>query len=213
MAATMRDVSLRFGSRWALIHVDLAIEPGRTVLLTGENGAGKTTLLRILATALRPTRGELELFGQPARENLAALRRRVGLMTHQSYIYDDLSARENLDLVARLCGREPGSSAALLERVGLAPHADRRVRHFSAGMKRRLALARLLLRDPELVLLDEPFGQLDPEGVELVASVVRELRGRGTTMVISTHDIERGLALSDRRVSLSGGRVAAVEAA
>jgi heme exporter protein A len=209
MAAVVRDVSLRFGRRWALVHVDLAFESGRTVLLTGENGAGKTTLLRVLATALRPTRGAVELFGQPLHGNLATLRRRVGLMTHQSHIYDDLSARENLELVASLCGCDRARIPPLLERVALGPHAERRVRHFSAGMKRRLALARLLLRDPELVLLDEPFGQLDPEGVELVASVIRELRARGTTMVISTHDIERGLALSDRRVALSAGRVAA----
>src|SRR4051812_10902642 len=107
MAASLRDVSVRFGARWALVHVELQVPAGQTILLTGENGAGKTTLLRVLATALKPTRGHLELFGARATDDVAAARCRVGLVTHQSHIYEDLSARENLDLVARLTGRDP----------------------------------------------------------------------------------------------------------
>src|SRR5690606_10012853 len=144
------------------------IPAGRITLLTGPNGAGKTTLLRLLSTALTPTRGELRLFGQPAFPHPEPLRRRLALMTHHSHLYDDLSALENLQVVAQLTGRSTSAIPSLLERVGLGRDMHRPVRDYSAGMKRRLCLGRVLLREPELALLDEPFGQLDPAGVELM---------------------------------------------
>jgi heme exporter protein A len=199
-------VSKRYGSHWALVRLSLAIPAQSAVLLTGPNGAGKTTLLRLLATALKPTRGTLRLFGAPADEHLESVRARLGLVTHKSHLYDDLSAQENLQLVARLAPRVAANRIpALLERVGLGARAHSAVRTFSAGMQRRLCLARVLLREPELVLLDEPFSQLDPEGVALVAEIIGELKRRGVTLVLSTHDIDRGLALCDLHLHLERG--------
>lgn len=177
------------------------------ILLTGENGAGKTTLLRILATALRPSRGSLELFGMDAVTHQASLRGRLALMTHHHHLYEALSARENLELTVRLSGR--GALTAIpghLDEVGLAAVASLPVGTYSAGMKRRLGLAKLLLTAPELALLDEPFGQLDPGGVQLMEDVVRRLKARGATVVMSTHDIARGEALCDAHLRLAGGR-------
>jgi heme exporter protein A len=206
--ARMMEVSRRYGKRWALIRASLDIPSGSAMLLTGENGAGKTTMLRVLATALAPTRGRLELFGRAVQGNRDAVRARLGLMTHTSHLYEDLSARENLRLVSRF---QPSAKSSridgILERVGLLARADSPVRTFSAGMQRRLCMARILLRQPELLLLDEPFGQLDPAGVALVEEVICELKANGVTMVISTHDIERGEAICDLRVHLSQGRL------
>ena len=206
MVVGLDDVSVRYGSRWALARLSAEIRSGERVLLTGENGAGKTTLLRILSTIQKPTRGRLQLFGLDARQNLGEVRARLALITHQNHLYDDMTAWENLDLMARLSGACFEEGRRLLVRVGLEAHANRRVRHFSAGMKRRLCFARLLLRRPELVLLDEPFGQLDPQGVSLVESLIGEVKEMGATLIMSTHDLPRGLRLCDRHLTLAGGR-------
>jgi heme exporter protein A len=208
-AIRIKDLSKRYGQRWALIRLNLEIPTGRAVLLTGENGAGKTTLLRIIATALRPTHGRLEIFGDEAFQSLESIRTRIGLITHQSYLYDDLSAHENLVLAQRLTGRPDATERQnVLASLSLSAHADRPVRTFSAGMKRRLCVARMLLRQPDLVLLDEPFGQLDPGGVGLMENVIRTLREQKRTLVVATHDIERGRALCDWHLDLHAGRIA-----
>ena len=201
------DISQRFAGRWVLRNLSFQVPAAATVLLTGDNGAGKTTLLRILATALRPTRGSLSLWGSNALQHLAALRRRLALLTHQHHLYDALSARQNLALAVRLAGR--GSDPMLgdiLAHVGLSAHADAPVGAFSAGMKRRLALAKMLLSPPELALLDEPFGQLDTAGVQLMERVLRQLKDAGATVIMSTHDIERGKALCDTHLHLVAGK-------
>ena len=206
-AVRLQDVSLRFGTQWALIRLTAEFPLQKSVLLTGGNGAGKTTLLRVIATALRPTRGKLELFGVDARKDLAGVRSQLGLMTHGSHLYDDLTGLENLSIVASLTGR--GNQAGLgqlLERVGLAEHANRPVRAYSAGMKRRLIVARMLLREPRLALLDEPFGQLDPAGVALMRELIGELKGRGTTLIIATHLHDLARPLCDLHMDMTGGR-------
>ena len=207
MVVELRDVSQRFVNRWVLSHVHLRLQKGAAILLTGENGAGKTTLLRIMATALRPTRGVVRLFGEVVvPQQSETLRARLALITHQNYLYDNLSAIENLQLVARLTQRcDAGECLSRLAEVGLLAHAESPVRFFSAGMKRRLAFARLLLLRPELVFLDEPFGQLDPEGVRMVTALVKNMRAAETTLVMSTHDIERGHALCDEQLHLTLG--------
>lgn len=206
-AVTLEDVSLRLGRRWILSHLNFDIDAGRITLLTGENGAGKTSLLRLLATAVAPTRGYLRVWGQDCREP-AAIRERVGLVTHANHLYDDLSAQENLELVARFLRPRPSRAriVGLLERVGLADHAHRPVRPFSAGMKRRLCIARLMLKGADLILLDEPFGQLDVAGVALMEELIEELRAQGATLVVCTHQVERGLSISDRHLHLHNGQ-------
>lgn len=206
MAAIVCDnISQRFIQRWVLVRLSMQIDVGQRVLLTGENGAGKTTLLRICATALRPTRGQITLLGQPVWPAHRQIRTRLALMTHQHYFYENLSAQENLALVARLKGRSQKTVTQLLQRVGLAAAAHRMVVTFSAGMKRRLALARMLLVAPELVFLDEPLAQLDPNGQRLVEDVVAELAQQGCTMVISTHDIARVKPWCTHHLHLHGG--------
>jgi heme exporter protein A len=207
MVARLVDVSKRYGARWALARLSLDLPAGRAVLLTGENGAGKTTLLKVLATSIRPTFGTVNLFGVEAADHLDEVRAKVGLLTHQSHLYFDLTGRENLELTARLSSRPTSLVPALLDRCGMTAHADRPARIYSAGMKQRLALARTLLREPRLVLLDEPFSALDPSGVALMESVVRELVAGGATVVLSTHDVERGRALCDEHVELADGRL------
>lgn len=183
------------GSR-VLSDVSCEAAQGAQVLLTGANGAGKTTLLRTIATALRPQAGTLSLFGGHSRAALLAARPRLCLMTHQHYFYEPLSALENIALVGRLSGQgTPAALLPLLERVGLRKHAHRPVATFSAGMKRRLALARVQLLAPELVLVDEPFSQLDAEGVALMQEALQAMAARQTTVIMATHDIERGRAL------------------
>lgn len=193
------------GSR-VLSQVSASAAAGAQVLLTGDNGAGKTTLLRTIATALRPQAGVLTLFGGHSRAELIAARPRLCLMTHQHYFYEPLTAMQNLALVARLSTRASEAALAdLLEQVGLQRHGQRPVAGFSAGMKRRLALARVQLLAPELVLVDEPFSQLDGGGVALMQSALRNMAARGTTVIMATHDIERGLQLCHERWHLRAG--------
>lgn len=173
-------------------------------MVVGHNGAGKTTLVRVLSTALAPSRGTLELFGSPAGP---AARPRVGLLSHADGHYDDLTARENLDLALRLGSVRESDAGALLERVGLGGRGGDLVRSFSAGMRKRLAFARLLARSPELVLLDEPYAQLDPAGHAFVDGLLAEFRAAGRTVVVSTHQVARARDLCDEAVLLADGRV------
>ena len=205
-AVSLNDVSLRFGPRWALARLTFELPKNRTVLLTGPNGAGKTTLLRLLSTAVRPTLGKLAIFGKAAYPSPDAVRPHLGLVTHQNHLYEDLTARNNLRLIARLTGQPDRDVTPILERVGLDKDADRTVRHFSAGMKRRLCIGRLLLRGCDLALLDEPFAQLDPAGVTLVERLVEEMKADGMTVILSTHDVERGERACDIHLKLRGGR-------
>lgn len=206
----LADVSKRFGAQWALANVSLELDRPGVVLITGENGAGKTTLLKVIATAQRPTLGHVELLGRPVLPDLDAARRAIGVITHQAHLYFDLTPTENLALTARLVGRSPDTIPRLLERVGLASNAHRPVRQFSAGMKRRVSLACLLLRSPQVALLDEPFTQLDPEGVTLMEEVVRDLKKAETLVLMATHDLERGFALADAHLKMEGGRAVAL---
>ncbi len=207
-AFELHDVSKRYGRRWALARLTHALPRGRSLLLTGHNGSGKTTLLRLLATAMRPTAGRLVVLGLDAVTERDEIRRRVALLSHASFHYEDLSAEQNLSLLARLVG-EPDEAAAvtaLLDRVGLSRRSDSPVRQFSAGMRKRLAIARLLMKRPQIALLDEPFGELDPAGIAQMEGIIRELKEAGTTLVLATHLVEQGLALCEERLHLSDGR-------
>lgn len=204
-AIALEDLSVRLGKRWVLARLTAELPVGRSILVTGDNGAGKTTLLRVLATAIRPTRGKLKIFGLDSKQETTQIRRMVGLMSHGSHLYDDLTARQNLELVARLSGLSTDGIDQILEQVRLSEHAERLAVNFSAGMKRRLIIGRLLLRKPKLVLLDEPFGQLDVAGVELMTELVKTFQDAGATIVIATHLHQLGRSLCDMHFEMSGG--------
>ena len=166
---------------------------------------GKTTLLRVLATAIRADGGRAVVggFELARREEIRGI---SALLSHQSYLYESLTARENLDVVSRFCGARATSPAVVLERVGLSARAEDPVSTFSAGMRKRLSFARVLLQQPSIAFLDEPYGQLDPEGFGLVDEVVAELRSRDASVLIATHQVERVGRFANRTITLEAGR-------
>jgi heme exporter protein A len=213
MATPVIDASglgRRFASVMALADVGLTVAAGESVAVFGPNGAGKTTLLRLLATLLRPTAGELRLFGQSLRDGGLSARRRTGMLSHQSFLYPDLTPFENLEFYARMY-RVPAAATRvreLIDAVGLAGWAHQPVRTLSRGLEQRAALARALLHEPELLLLDEPFTGLDLDAGAMLCRRLCDARGRGATVLMTTHDLARGLELCDRGIILARGRVA-----
>jgi heme ABC exporter ATP-binding subunit CcmA len=199
----------RYGRRFALVDVSFETARGTSVMLAGRNGSGKSTLLRVLSTLLRADRGQLRLLGLDARTEADLVRRQTALLGHRTFFYEPLTALENLALWARLLGRD-AAGAALAERlaeVGLHERAHDPVSSFSAGMRQRLALARVLLKDAEVVLLDEPYGHLDPPGFRLVDGILERLRVQGRTVLMATHLLARGREHCDRALLLESGRL------
>ena len=210
-AIRLDGVARRFGHRWALRGVSLRADVGESIMLLGHNGSGKTTLLRILSTAIRPTRGRGAVFGHDLASNPDAARPLIAYMGHDAGLYGDLSAAENLRFAERMrrphdaAATREGRIAAILERVGLARHAGERTRGFSAGMKRRVALARVLLAEPRLLLLDEPYASFDTAGIELVNEIVRATSAAGGCVVVATHDPERSAEVATRALRMENG--------
>ncbi|MCU0622466.1 MAG: heme ABC exporter ATP-binding protein CcmA [Gemmatimonadaceae bacterium] len=207
-AVSLRGVAQRFGHRWAIRGVALEVPAGEVLAIVGHNGSGKSTLLRIVATALRPTRGRALVLGLDVTTAAAQLRERVALLTHDVALYGDLTAEENLRFAARMLGQRPTRAQldGVLERVGLRAVADERARTFSSGMQRRLSIARIFLRTPDVLLLDEPFNSLDADGVALVSDLVQQTRARGATVLLVAHDLQRGSVGADRLVAMADGR-------
>lgn len=193
--------------RWALRGVSLEVEPGEVVGIMGHNGSGKSTLLRVVSTALRPSAGEGWVFGKHLVREAVEVRSHIGFLAHSPGLYDDLTATENLIFAARMLGVPEGQIPAALERVGLAREANERVRGFSAGMQRRLALARMTLGSPGLLLLDEPYNNFDPQGIELVNEVIQDARRSGGAALVVLHDKRQGEGVLDRIVELGRGAV------
>jgi len=202
-------VCRRYGRRWALVNVSFAVHPGTVLMLTGRNGSGKSTLLRVLATAIRPDRGTARIGGLDIVDRRDEVRRRLALLSHATYHYEALTALDNLRISAGFLGRDASREAlrARLAEFALAERADDPVSTFSAGMRKRLALARTLLQDADVVLLDEPYAALDPPGFRLVDGVLERLRKRGSTVLMATHMLEHGAALCDEGVVLEEGRL------
>lgn len=203
------ELSRRYGDRWALAGVNLRLRPGRSLLVAGHNGAGKTTLLKLLATRLRPTSGSLTIAGRDASTEPLVARRQIAMLGQQNGLYLDLSALENLRVLARLRGGQPDRARCmqLLERVGLQGREHEVVRGFSAGMRKRLAFAAVLLQDAQLVLLDEPYGQLDPAGLVLVDAIVRDLLAQTRAVVVVTHMVQRAASFMHAGLVLDSGRM------
>src|SRR2546428_3338657 len=205
-AVRLSGVTRVFGVAPALVRVDLRVERGEVLLVRGPNGAGKSTLLRVMATALSPTYGSGSVLGFDLVAGREEIRRRIDLLGHRTRLYEDLTGRENLRFAAVLFGLETGSIDGALRRVGLTDVADERVRGYSQGMRQRVAVARALLRRPELLLLDEPYAGLDEGGKDVVDDAIRAARADGRTVVLATHDPSRGGAAT-RTVFMDGGRV------
>lgn len=175
----------------------------------GHNGSGKSTLLRVISTALRPSAGQGWVFGHHLLKDAVGVRRQIGFLAHAPGLYDDLTATENLIFAAGMFGIEESRIPAAIERVGLWGARDERVRGFSAGMQRRLALARLILGAPRLLLLDEPYNNFDAQGIELVNAVIQEARTNGGSALVVLHDRRQGEHVLDRIVELGRGVVVA----
>ncbi|MCK6570043.1 heme ABC exporter ATP-binding protein CcmA [Myxococcota bacterium] len=202
-----RKLGRLYDESYALVDVSVRFEAGTVTALLGPNGAGKSTLMGMLSTALRPSEGEVLYGGRAHDENDPWLRSCIGYLGHRPMLYGELSATENLDFFGRLHGVRPEATRHWLERVGLTRAADRPVSGFSRGMAQRLALARALMSSPSLLLLDEPFTGLDPEGVRLTKSLVAERRDAGATVVLVTHDLAVTDDLASQAVILRGGRL------
>jgi heme ABC exporter ATP-binding subunit CcmA len=199
----------RYDLRPVLRGVSYSLRPGQVLALLGPNGAGKTTLLRILATLCKPSAGWARVGPYNVVADAAEARRLVGYVGHQPAVYADLTGLENLLFFARMYGVTEREDRArlLLERVGLRAHAHDRVRTYSRGQVQRLALARGLLHDPQVLLLDEPDTGLDEEALSLLSDLLEERRVRGLATLFTTHQLERGLTLADEALVLVEGRL------
>ncbi len=206
-ALQLTGIARRFSRRWVLRGVSLRVQPGEAIALMGRNGSGKTTLLRIVSTALSPTRGNGQVFGHDLQKDGGSVRELVGVLGHAAGLYEDLTAMENLRFALRMAGLPADREAirGALAAVRLAGEENERVRNYSAGMRRRLALARLLLRPPRLLLLDEPYAAFDTDGIDLVNDFVRETIRAGGAAIISTHDLARALPVVGRVVRIVDG--------
>jgi heme exporter protein A len=200
----LEGLTRNYGERRALSDVSLSLAPGQTLVVFGPNGAGKTTLLRVLATLLRPHGGTVSVLGHTLPDDGWRLRGRVGLLAHEPLLYRELTPRENLLYHARLHGLPPGRVEQRIVEVGMGGRAEEPVRTLSRGMVQRVAIARATLHDPELLLLDEPYANLDPAAAELVSPLVGPVRLR--SRVVTSHDPAAGLAQADVVLGLRGGR-------
>ena len=198
-------VSKHFGAHVGVDDVSFDLESGETAVLFGANGAGKTTLIRMLASLSRPTGGEIAVGEESLAGGNASVRSRIGVVTHDTMLYEELTARENLRLHARLHGVDTDVCDELLETVGLADRGAERVSGFSHGMSKRVSLARALVHDPDFLLFDEPYTGLDQASLKRIADVLEDLDDR--TVLASTHDLARGFRLADRLLFLNDGRL------
>ena len=203
-AVEVHGLERDYGDRPALQGIDLRLEAGRTLAVLGANGAGKSTLLRVLATLLRPHRGEVRVLGERLPDGAVRVRGRIGYVGHEPLLYRDLTGRENLRFHARLHGVGAARADELLAATGMERRADQSVAELSKGMRQRLAVARALLADPPLLLLDEPRANLDPAAADLLEPLIG--RSSGRARVIVTHDLEAGVAESDLVLGLRAGR-------
>jgi heme ABC exporter ATP-binding subunit CcmA len=209
----VRGLQRSFGRARILRDIDISLEPGEALAVIGPNGAGKSTLLRLLAGLLRPDRGEVRVLGHPLRRGASDTRKAVGLLPHQSLLYDDLTVLENLVFAARLYGLDrPHETAwSALERGHLAQHGSALPRHLSRGLLQRVALARALLHSPRLILLDEPFTALDAAAGDRLRLELGARLGDGAGMIVVTHHLSDIWELATRVAVLTGGHWAAHE--
>ncbi|MBI3326544.1 MAG: heme ABC exporter ATP-binding protein CcmA [Nitrospinae bacterium] len=199
----------RFGPRPVLRGIDLTVKRGEFVVLFGPNGAGKSTLIRILCTLMRPSGGTAKVAGCDLAEDPDGVRLGIGLIGHSTHLYDDLTADENLRFYLRMRGASQVEQRTrdALQATGLERVAHGRVRTFSAGMKKRLCIARIIAHPPSVLFLDEPYSGLDAQGIEMLNRFLRSLKTEGCTLFMATHHREQGLATGDRALYLCSGQL------
>ncbi|NUO78900.1 heme ABC exporter ATP-binding protein CcmA [candidate division KSB1 bacterium] len=209
VAIDVENLVKSFGTFYALRGISLRVHAGECLTIFGPNGAGKTTFLRILSAISRPSSGDVRILGLTLKEKTLAIQRQLGVIGHQTFLYDDLTAAENLLFYARLYD-VPNPRARLeqlLAEVGLARRANDRVRAFSRGMQQRLAIARAMLHDPGILFLDEPYTGLDQHAAMMLTNWLQKLRSERRTILLVTHDLAQGLAMADRVAVFLQGQV------
>jgi len=211
-ALELRGVWKSYGDTQALRDVWLGVRRGLVLAVLGPNGAGKSTLLRVAGGIARPNRGDVRLDGRPLATD-PSVRRRVGFAGHLSFLYGHLTAEENLRFYAQLYGSDPERTLDQLDRFGLMPYRRRPVRTLSRGLVQRVSLARALLHDPQVVLLDEPFTGLDLDAARMFRETIADLRAGGRGVVMATHAWADAQELADEAVVLVSGRLALQETA
>jgi heme exporter protein A len=208
-AIEIRDLTKRYGYRQVLSGIDLCVKPGEFLVLFGPNGAGKSTLIRILCTLMRPSGGTARVAGYDIADDPDAVRANIGLIGHSTYLYEDLTAIENLRFYLRMHGVDAVDHriAEALKVTGLERAMDNRVRTFSTGMKKRLCIAKIVAHPPGVLFLDEPYSGLDEEGIRMLNHFLLTLKTEGRTVFMATHHREQGLATGDHALHLDGGRL------
>jgi ABC-type multidrug transport system ATPase subunit len=209
LAIEVEGLTKVFGATLALDAVDLSSGRGEVVALLGPNGAGKTTLLKLLSTALKPTAGGGRVLGVDLLAGRDPIRRRIGMISHNHHLYEELTAEENLHFAAVMRGleRDRNQIQKALAEVGLETQAAWKVRTYSTGMKRRLVIGKMILFDPELLFLDEPHNTLDQAAIALLNGYVASVRARGGSAVVATHNLSRAYDMADRFLLMRGGAV------
>ncbi len=205
----VEGVDKSFGARWALRSISFSVAQAEIVALVGPNGAGKTTLLRILATLTRPSSGQIYIGKIPLAQHANSARAAIGFVGHQTFMYDDLTAEENLRLYARLYDltNVAASVHQVAARVGIENRLKDVTRTLSRGLQQRLTLARMLLHEPAVFLLDEPYTGLDKIAADMLDEIMLGAKHEGRAVLFSTHDLERGLAVCDRALIVRSGRI------
>ncbi|WP_406657188.1 ABC transporter ATP-binding protein [Methanolobus sp. ZRKC2] len=206
-----RGIQKSFGNHKALRNIDLELFKGESVAIFGPNGAGKTTLLKVLSTIITPTKGDVTVNGTDVKKNPSSVREMVGVISHETYLYDELTARENLKFFGNMYGLEKSRLEErineLLEQVGLNQRADDRVGSFSRGMKQRLSIARALVHRPVILFMDEPYTGLDHQSAEAFENVLKILDRDNVTKIMVSHNIERAMHLCDRLLVMDRGEI------
>ena len=207
LVVELAGVSKSYGNRQVLRSISLQIPPGEFLVLLGHNGAGKTTLLRIMSTQVSPTKGKIRLFGRDSGVEGSLARRRIGLVTHGSFLYPELTVLENLQFYGQFYSAMESRYQEMLEIFEIRPYIGVRVGNLSFGLRRRVDMARALLHDPDLLLLDEPFAGLDVRTACLLGEQLAARKKTGITLAMTSHSPKRAGSICDRAITLERGNI------